>query len=605
MLRSKKRSVWKSFFKGLLLLIIAGTATGYFLSQKPEIASRWISYLPFPKKLVSVRFLHNGEEITLEPGARLSVKAGDSLQLLDFRTDGWISMGVRLTSSDLDVGALKKPVVLKTLWPIESLEVPKPVRIQAHCWNKPIGEVSFSVRLGAKDWIALASGASDADRKIRYFQNALEEDPQNTLIKTQLANLYLDTQQYDKSVRLYQEILQLGKSKPILHHLLSAYKLQDQVDQALMVYMDILQISASREDFEEFLKYFQEHKTKEELMPFIKGQEKSIPEAFYKSLLLVLADWNVREKDWSGAAAAYEEVIRAGVKDSNILYNLAVAYEQGGDSDQAVQTMSRYLEKNPDDVQSLIKLGALQEKKGDLKQARKIYESILEKNPENQEALVRLLALLQKTGEKQALSEGYERLAKLRPQDKVVHSNLAVLYYEQKNWEKALSAFKTLAALDPKDIESRKYLLDIYEKKKDVKGQEETLQSLIRLEPNTLGYYKALFSLYDKSKDYKTIVSLFQKATERFPNSVVLRQYVLYGLLKLGNKEKALAELEHLIRIKPKEKKYLQQAVQLYEEQKNYEQALKKLQELLKINPRDQEAQDNYLRLKRLSLKAS
>jgi tetratricopeptide (TPR) repeat protein len=376
------------------------------------------------------------------------------------------------------------------------------------------------------------------------------------------------------------------------------------VDEALKIYPEILRVSKDPEDFKNFLQYFQEHKSRGDLEKFFLEHGQGLPETFHNSLLLILAEMHMEKEEWSKAVAMYKKAIQAGMESPNIFYNFSIAYEQTGDLVRAIEMLKRYLRKDSEDVQGLTRLGVLQERNGALKEARRTYETLLKKNPENEEVLIRQVALLEKMGEKESLIEMYERLSKLRPHDKIVQFNLGTLYYEAKNWEKATEIFEAVANLDSKDIDSRKYLLDLYERKGDQSTQEKMLKALIELSPGSMDYYKALFSLYDKASNYRAIVSFFGKVTkQRYPNSTSLHKYVLYGALKLGDKTMALEELEHLIRINPQEKKYLQQAAQLYEDQKNYELALKKIEQVLKLAPDDDEAKDDYLRVKQILLR--
>jgi len=59
-----------------------------------------------------------------------------------------------------------------------------------------------------------------------------------------------------------------------------------------------------------------------------------------------------------------------------------------------------------------------------------------------------------------------------------------------------------------------------------------------------------------------------------------------------------LKQLDHLVRLQPKEKKHLRQAARLYESTGNTGEALKKLEQLLKLDPKDEQAKEDYLRLR-------
>ncbi len=66
----------------------------------------------------------------------------------------------------------------------------------------------------------------------------------------------------------------------------------------------------------------------------------------------------------------------------------------------------------------------------------------------------------------------------------------------------------------------------------------------------------------------------------------------------METKRLTLHELEQLIRLQPKEKKYYRIAADLYEEAGNYAEASKKLEAILKIDFKDQKAKEDYERIK-------
>ncbi len=595
--KRKKQSRFLSVLLWLLLLTVVGAA-GLFVLY-PSLLSTATSYLPFPKELVAMRLLHNGKEVILLPDTQCLVNPRDSLQLLQVKTDGWVSWGTKVVATDVDVRALRaQPRTFRELMPNESFETPKTVELRALLWNRPIGKVSFLVQLDAKDWLQKANTTADMDRKITYLERALQENTGNVLVKTQLATLYFDSKRYDEAVQLYKEINEVGKTKPVLERLLTIHQTQKRVDDALATYLELLRLSEDREEFKEFLSYLQKNKSKEEAAKFLERHQQEVPKAFHSSLLLVLAELNTQTKNWAKAAATYEKVLKSGVKDPDVYYNLAVTYQHSEDADKAIQALERYLQKNPADLRSWMQLGELQERKKDYGGARQTYQSVLQKNPGNKDALVRMIAVLEKTNDKAALQAGYEKLVQLQPKNKTLLHNLGVLYYEGKKWDKAADAFEKIASLDPKDVESRKYLLDLYRKQKNTKAEMETLAEMARLDPGNTTTLDSLFKAYDSKKDYKGMVAFFREVAEKRHDSVAVHNYLLYGLLKTGDNKGALKELEELARLQPKEKKHLRQAARLYESVGNTSEALKKLDQLLKLDPRDKEAKDDYLRLR-------
>ena len=583
----------------LLIAAIAGAAVLYARTRGGGISS----LLPFPTKLVALRFQHNGQEVLLLPDSQVVLNPRDSLQLAQIKTDGWLSWGTRAVAYDMDTRAITKhPVVIRDLFPQESFETPRTIELRVLLWNRPIGKVSLLIQLDARDWLQKANTTPDIDKRILYLEKALAENGENIIVKTQLAGLYFDSKRYSDAARLYKEIDQSGKSKAISEKLLLSYQIMNRVDDALLVYLDLMKLSDDQQTFQEFISYLKKRKSRDDMERFLDKHQQDIPKAFQSAALLTQAEVDSESRDWSHAAAAYEKAIKAGVKDSDVLYNLFVSYKRNDETDKAIQALEKYLQKNPSDSESWFQLGELYEKKGNATQARATYESLLQKNPQNKEALTHLIAILEKSNDKSGLMSAYERLAILQPKNRTLQFNLAVLYYEAKRYDRAITCFQAVSALDSRDLDSRKYLLDIYRKLRNEKGELGVLQELARMDPQNAAYQDEIFKYYDDNKDYRGMAAYFKDASDQNPDSARLHSYLLQAAMKLGDKKIAARELEQLIRLQPKDKTLLRKAADLYEGSGNYAEALKKLDQLLKIDPNNKQAKDDYLRLKMMSM---
>jgi tetratricopeptide (TPR) repeat protein len=157
--------------------------------------------------------------------------------------------------------------------------------------------------------------------------------------------------------------------------------------------------------------------------------------------------------------------------------------------------------------------------------------------------------------------------------------------------------------MDPKDVESRKQLLLIYEKLRNDKGEIQVRQELAKLDPRNPANMDSVYKFYEDRKDYKGMQAYFHGIAEQNPDSSSVHKYLLQAATKLGDKKSALHELEQLIRLQPKEKKYYKLAAYLYEETGNYAEASKKLEAVLKLDFKDQKAREDYERIKIEQLK--
>ncbi|MEJ5349430.1 MAG: tetratricopeptide repeat protein [Desulfosoma sp.] len=578
---------------GLAILVSAGS---YWNLLDPVLAK-----LPVPHRLQAIELEVNGNLEEMLADTEKVFNPRDAVRLLGVKTDGWFSWGVKVVSADVDFRQwTKKPEVLRDLMPEESFETPKRLNLEVIWMGKSLGGVRLLVQLDAKDWLSKAQEAGSREERIRYLERVLEADPRNVLVKTQLAGLYAEAGRDGDAERLYEEVLELGRSRPVLERLIAVYKKEKKYANAVEASLDLLELANDPQVFQDVVRYLQNQVPTKEALKLLKQYTSKVPGAYRGSWHLVRADLATKAESWAEAAQAYESAMAAGVRDPNIHYNLSVVRTKSGDLDQAAQDLEKYLKANPGDVTNWLKLAAMYEKAGEESKALKVYQDLVAKNPSEKRALVRLAALLEKSGDKNELLKVYQNLAQLEPQDRVIQWNLAMLLYDTKQWDKATAAFEKCAALSPDDPKPLKYLLDLYQKSKNASKQMEVLQKLIALDKDNLAYYDALFVLYDQAKNYDAIIKVFEEASKKYPKVTAFHQYLLYGALKKGQKQKALEALEELCRLEPKEVKYFKQAAQIHESLGQFSKALEKIKRVLEINPNDAAAKDDYIRLRLL-----
>ncbi|MBZ4659515.1 MAG: tetratricopeptide repeat protein [Desulfacinum sp.] len=598
----RRKSRAKTFFKWVFVvgLVAAGV---FWFQETPQLTDRVLRHLPVPHTLVSLQVEINGKPERLPAGAQRTVHPRDRLKVVQVETDGWIRWGLELAAGEQPwPEGPDASLTLKELLPAEEFESPVTVPLRVRWFDRELGSVRFTAKLGAKDWLQKAASAGSPDEKARYLEQALAEDPGNALARTQLASLYAEQGRLAEAEKLYGEILQMGRSRPVLERLVDVYKKQKKHDAVLKTYLELLRLTDDPGVFESLLTYLNKNLSPKNALAFLEKNLQEVPARYRGPWHLVRAELASRQKRWGEAAAAYEATLKAGVKDPNIHYNLSVVKAKTGDLRSAAADLEKYLQANPTDEANRMKLAALYERLGEGDKARTIYQQVIEKNPKQKTALVRLVALLDKAGDKKEQLKAYEMLSALEPENAVVHYNRALLYYELEQWEKAEEAFEKAAKLEPANPEPLRYLLALYQKRKDAEGQVRILRRLIELDKDNLSYYDTLFVLYDQAKNYDAIVEIFEKAAQQHPQVAAFHQYVLYGALKKGNQKKALRSLEQLSRLMPKEVKYLRQAARIHESLGQYEEALEKTKRILDVSPGDEEAKQDYLRLKLLLL---
>jgi Flp pilus assembly protein TadD len=94
------------------------------------------------------------------------------------------------------------------------------------------------------------------------------------------------------------------------------------------------------------------------------------------------------------------------------------------------------------------------------------------------------------------------------------------------------------------------------------------------------------------------MAEIMQTGVQARPESVELRQYLVFALLKLGKEDAAAVQLSQLAKLKPKDVDLLLQLARLQETQGNAKEAMETYKKVVEISPGHQEAEEAYLRLR-------
>ncbi|MEN6440566.1 MAG: protein kinase [Syntrophobacter sp.] len=255
-----------------VILILAASGVALVISQ------------PLPQKLLALRLLKNGQEFPAPAGSTVTLNPRDTLHLLQVQTDGWLPMGIKVQSSDMDAELInKKTAAIRDLFPRDKFDTPKSVDLKVTAWDRFIGKVTLVVQLDATDWQMKANIAADTE-KIFYLEKALHLDNSNVSVKAQLADLYFDKGRYSDAIRLYQELNEYRKSQSVTERLIKIYQVTNRVDDALALYIDLLKLTKDRQTFNEFISYLRRSKSKDEVERYLARYQNEIPAAFMWSL---------------------------------------------------------------------------------------------------------------------------------------------------------------------------------------------------------------------------------------------------------------------------------------------------------------------------------
>ena len=241
----------------------------------------------------------------------------------------------------------------------------------------------------------------------------------------------------------------------------------------------------------------------------------------------------------------------AGLTDLNLQYTLGRLYTRAGQSDKAIQALSRVVNENPGSVQGRIALaqayvvarnmnsaidtlqeivddeprvastlGQFQEQVGRLKDAADSYTKALTVAPNSRELKVRRIAALVGAKDLQRAADFAGQAQTQHPDDLRFPQLRAHALYQMGDAPRAITVLEPVARANPNDAATQLSLADLYSNAGRKVDAERTVRQLVALEPsnadalNYLGYLLA-----DRGQQLDEAIRLVRRALDIEPDN--------------------------------------------------------------------------------------
>jgi len=584
--RIQRKIFWVVILLVIGLLFAAWWAWSTIYSVSPEFY-----FLLVSKNGDSVKLL-NGETLLLHPE--------DRVEILKISTNVGLNWGVRLVSTEFDVNALvEEELPISELLPDREIFDRHTFKATVKRVNQEMGHVVMVIEPSVEDWLDRADGMTDAGERIALLERALDLSPKDERIRDRLINEYKSSKEWQKAASLLEVMAEQQTDQDILPDLLELYETMSKKDQVIAVLRRTL--DKNPEDSNARLRLATTLEKEGSLKSAIKEYEKYIGQVgtrerlpVYKTLGYLYTKTNQTKE----AISSYLKAAELDNKDVNLFYNLSDLYEKTDQKDKSDEYLGKAVALKSGDTEGHLELAERLIKRGKYGDAEEHINTILEKDSKSLEALLLKINIQEKKGDKKGQKQTYYKILSFDKDNQTVIYNLAVLEYETGDFSKSLSQFKAYLKLNPTDAVAQAFVFDIYRKQKNDKLAFEQAQILIKLKPQEISYYHYLFEYLDSLGNYRKIIELMEQGLKSSPNNPDLREYLVVAYLKTGKEGLAIAEMEKILKSKPKDLSLLLRLAKLKEKQEDFEGALEAYKKILDISPDHEEAGEAYLRLR-------
>ena len=422
---------------------------------------------------------------------------------------------------------------------------------------------------------------ADVTTAIGDYRRAIENSPENLVLRTDLADVHLRFSLMDDAINQYRQILRRKPDSVALRHRLAcAHLWNEDFDEAVNVYFDLVELHTKNEQYADVVDVLQ--------------TILSLDPQNFKARRLLIDRFVAQDK------------IDLAIHHLRQFVDTALSL---GSVDNAISALKQLIELS-DDPAFVERLAKVYEEHDNVPEAV-VYYRMLSKRYTQEEKWTEALAICEKLvslepdnfDERRLLISLYQNLGRY---DKAVTEQfrLARLYQEQSKVDEAAELYEAIVQKDPNHYEARRCLVDCYLAKGDLAA------AMIQAEPLT--------ERYQSERLYTQAIEMYRRLVDADPTSVELREKLLSFYTLDDQRDNMLSELLTLDEIHEAKGeyreavRYLRRAIELaperadlhcrlarlYDEQlQSVSGAMQEYKKVFELNPGDATAMSRYAQL--------
>jgi tetratricopeptide (TPR) repeat protein len=459
-------------------------------------------------------------------------------------------------------------------------------------------------------------GRSDlATKAIEEYRAAIEADPGSEYLTSALAELYAKTGRIRDAVLEAQDILKRDPNNLEAHKLLGRIYLRSLGDMqsgnngsssvlklAIEQYEQIIKIEPDNVDDHLLLgRLYRMNNDLQKAEREFKLAVKLQPDS--EEAVTTLAYLYNEEGDATRAVQVLSSVPDAG-RSAKMYSALGYTYEQQKQYKEAIDAYRRAIELDRDNLDAIRGLAENLMNDGQTDAALEQYKIIADANPEDAQTYLHMAEIYRKSGKFDLALENLKKAESMVQDSIEVPYNMAAVYQAQGRFDEAAQTLSDLLKKTEKTDNSytqgernnRAVFLErlgtVYRDQDKYNEAIEAFRKMIALgDDNAVRGYQQIIDTYREAKQWQQATVVAKEATQKLPNDRGLQMVYAAQLADTGAPDKALAEVQSMLKGKGDDRDVYITLAQMNTRLKRWDDAQKALDkaEQLSTKPDDKE----------------
>lgn len=420
---------------------------------------------------------------------------------------------------------------------------------------KPKHEKIISLKMDATFFFERAVQSLDRfhyDKALKYFQRAVEYEPDNPVNHCNMAGIYSEIGNYEESNKILSHIMEQvdPNMTECFFYMANNYANMEQFEWAEEAIVNYLEQDAEGhflEESEEMVDLLSYELERPVTLKKIKCKEGLFEHDQARVLL--------EEGKFSEASRLLEKIMKKHPDFLAARNNLALAYYYMGNFDKCIETIKEVLKVDTGNIHALCNLAIFYQHTGELEQLFSLKDLLRKTYPFHNEQLFKLAMTLGILGDHEAAYFHFKRLLKSGElsEDPSLYHYTAVSAFNTKRYLEARGLWKQAQRLDPSSDIPKFYLSEMKEMIKHPDQARLSYHYHLPFEEQFRALEKSLYDIPTDIKCDPLMRSSFVWALHHADRDTKLQVIQVLGMI--GD-----SEVEHILRdflLKEEEEEYL------------------------------------------------